>query len=231
MIGACGRHVHAQPPRPSLMDGCAVMSVSTPPGREAPRPMRSPGLGCRDAGGSNPGRPVSHAQSSPEAFMSIGGHASQRPARIGCPNGGMRSGCCKPLFQHPRFHAGRETSTAGGHRLHRRDCPCCGGGRAPGGWWRPICLGRPHRAAGMPRHLPPRPRRQRGRALGRAPDDPASGQPTTTPCSDRHLAVAVRPGSPPGMAVRGNAPDEPHARRTRPQRRVTGHCAVRIRGR
>jgi hypothetical protein len=60
--------------------------------------------------------------------MSIGGHASQRPARIGCPNGGMRSGCCKPLFHHPGFHAGRETSTAGGHRLHRRDSPCCGGG-------------------------------------------------------------------------------------------------------
>jgi hypothetical protein len=76
----------------------------------------------------NRGRPVSHAQSSPEAFMSIGGHASQRPARIGCPNGGMRSGCCKPLFHHPGFHAGRETSTAGGHRLHRRDSPCCGGG-------------------------------------------------------------------------------------------------------
>jgi hypothetical protein len=129
--------------------------------------------------------------------MSIGGHASQRPARIGRPNGGMRSGCCKPLFQHPGFHAGRETSTAGGHRLHRRDCPCCGGGRAPGGRWRPICLGRPHRAAGMPRHLPLRPRWQRGRALGRAPDDPASGQPTTTPCSDRYLAVAVRRGSPP----------------------------------
>ncbi len=68
---------------------------------------------------------------------------------------------------------------------------------APGGWWRPICLGRPHRAAGMSRHLPLRPRRQRGRALGRAPDDPASGQPTTTPFSDRHLGVAVRRGSTP----------------------------------
>jgi hypothetical protein len=84
---------------------------------------RSPGLGCRDAGGSNPGRPVSHAQSSPEALMSIGGHASQRPARIGCPKGGMRSGCCKPVFQHPGFHVRRETSTAGGHRGNPRQRP------------------------------------------------------------------------------------------------------------
>jgi hypothetical protein len=236
MIGACGRHVHAQPRAGLTGWVCCDVGVDPAGAGRAPRPMRAPRGGPR-AGMSgrgrqqNRGRPVSHAQSSPEAFMSIGGHASQRPARIGCPNGGMRSGCCKPLFQHPGFHADRETSTAGGHRPHRRDCPCCGGGRAPDGWWRPIFLGRPHRAAGMPRHLPPRPRRQRGRALGRAPDDPASGQPTTTPCSDRYLAVAVRRGSPPGMAVRGNAPDEPHARRTRPQRRVTGHCAVGIRGR
>ena len=41
------------------------------------------------------------------------------------------------------------------------------------------------------------PGRRRRRALGRAPDDPASGQPTTTPCSDRHLGVAVRRGSTP----------------------------------
>ena len=88
--------------------------------------------------------------------------------------------------------------------IHRRRSPATSArlrvlwrGHAPGGWWRPICSGRPHRAAGMPRHLPLRPRRQRGRALGRAPDDPASGQPTTTPCSDRHLAVAVRRGSTP----------------------------------
>jgi hypothetical protein len=32
------------------------------------------------------------------------------------------------------------------------------------------------------------------------------------------------------MAVGGNVPDEPHARTTRPQRRVTGRHAVRIAG-
>jgi hypothetical protein len=202
MIGACGRHVHAQPRAGLTGWVCRDVGVDPAGAGRAPRPMRAPRGGPR-AGMSgrgrqqNRGRPVSHAQSSPEAFMSIGGHASQRPARIGCPNGGMRSGCCKPLFHHPGFHAGRETSTAGGHRLHRRDSPCCGGGMrqavggGPSAW-----VGRTGRL-GMPRHLPPRPRRQRGRALGRAPDDPASGQPTTTPCSDRHLAVAVRRGSPP----------------------------------
>jgi hypothetical protein len=121
-------------------------------------------MGCRYAGGSKPGRPASHAQSSPGAFMSIGGHASQRPPRMdGCPNGGIvrmlqavnggrkltlgrnprddtglvfRCRHTSAVFQHPGFHVRRETSTAGGHRLHGRDCLCRGGAYAPGGCWR-----------------------------------------------------------------------------------------------
>jgi hypothetical protein len=51
-----------------------------------------------------------------------------------------------------------------------------------------------------------------------------SGQPTTTPCSDRHLAVAVRRGSPPRWAVRGKVPHVPHARTDAPAAR--GHRAL-----
>ena len=189
-----------------------------------------PGLGCRDAGGSKTG-PAGLACSVIARAVHVDRRTSQSAARIGCPNGGMRSGCCKPLFQHPGLHAGRETSTAGGHRLHRRDCPRSGGGMrqaeggGPSAW-----VGRTGRLGCRDIFRFD----QDGNVVERW--DVLQTTPPAVSQRPHHFLTVTSvwrsvAGLLPGMAVRGNAPDEPHARRTRPQRRVTGHCAVRIRGR
>jgi hypothetical protein len=150
-------------------------------------------------------------------------------AEDGCPNGGVRSGCCERGLPSSWLPCPRDiTAEVTGYR---RDCLCVAGVCA--GWLVAAYLlgsaapGRLDAATSSAST-----RMATWSSTGMCRDHPAGGQPTTTPRSDRHLAVAVRRGSPPGMAVRGPTPSTCRTRaRDAPAARVTGRCAVVIRGR